>query len=138
MKDDSNTCDNSVPDFSSSQQPSLDAAKEDSAQEQGPANTTAPQQAPTPPLSSPAPLRISATQQPASPSLPLRPALSGRARLRAVPWAMTVHGALHLLGYDHQGEEDAAIMEALESDILRGLGFACPYLSEPGQERAAG
>jgi probable rRNA maturation factor len=54
-------------------------------------------------------------------------------------WAhMTIHGALHLLGYDHQGEEDAAIMEALESDILSGLGFPCPYLSEPGQERAAG
>ena len=53
-------------------------------------------------------------------------------------WAhMIIHGALHLLGYDHQGEEDATIMEALESDILNGLGFPCPYLGEPGQERAA-
>jgi probable rRNA maturation factor len=43
-------------------------------------------------------------------------------------WAhMAVHGTLHLLGFDHIEEEEAAIMEALESTILNGLSFACPY-----------
>ncbi len=43
-------------------------------------------------------------------------------------WAhMTVHGTLHLLGYDHIEEEEAAIMEALESAILSELNYACPY-----------
>ena len=43
-------------------------------------------------------------------------------------WAhMTVHGTLHLLGYDHIEEQDAAIMEALESAILAELNFSCPY-----------
>jgi probable rRNA maturation factor len=46
-------------------------------------------------------------------------------------WAhMTVHGTLHLLGYDHEHEEEAAEMEALESRILNDLHFACPYLAE--------
>jgi len=43
-------------------------------------------------------------------------------------WAhMTVHAALHLLGYDHIDEEDATIMEALETSILVDLNYACPY-----------
>jgi probable rRNA maturation factor len=43
-------------------------------------------------------------------------------------WAhMTVHGTLHLLGFDHIEEEEAAIMEALESTILSELNYACPY-----------
>lgn len=43
-------------------------------------------------------------------------------------WAhMTVHGTLHLLGYDHLEEEEAATMEALESLILTGLNYRCPY-----------
>jgi probable rRNA maturation factor len=43
-------------------------------------------------------------------------------------WAhMTVHGTLHLLGYDHIEEEEATIMEALESAILGELNFSCPY-----------
>ena len=48
-------------------------------------------------------------------------------------WAhLTVHGALHLLGYDHIQEEDAKIMEALESTILMDLNYACPYnLTQP-------
>ena len=46
-------------------------------------------------------------------------------------WAhMTVHGTLHLLGYDHLEEEEAATMEALESVILTGLNFRCPYGDE--------
>ena len=43
-------------------------------------------------------------------------------------WAhMTVHGTLHLLGYDHQTDQEAGRMEALETRILAELGFPCPY-----------
>jgi probable rRNA maturation factor len=40
---------------------------------------------------------------------------------------LTVHGTLHLLGYDHQNDADAAIMEGLEQRIMRDLEFANPY-----------
>jgi probable rRNA maturation factor len=43
-------------------------------------------------------------------------------------WAhMTLHGVLHLLGYDHIIEADAVRMEMLETRILKGLGIADPY-----------
>lgn len=46
----------------------------------------------------------------------------------AAHWAhMIIHGVLHLLGFDHQNDSDAAIMETLETDILQGLGFPPPY-----------
>lgn len=41
---------------------------------------------------------------------------------------MVVHGVLHLLGYDHKTNDDAAIMEELETRILAGLGVADPYV----------
>ena len=40
---------------------------------------------------------------------------------------MLVHGFLHLLGYDHETEEDANKMEALEVAILSGLKIQNPY-----------
>jgi probable rRNA maturation factor len=40
---------------------------------------------------------------------------------------LTVHGVLHLLGYDHRAPDDALMMEALESSILVGLGVPDPY-----------
>ena len=41
---------------------------------------------------------------------------------------LLVHGALHAQGWDHEtGEQDAQEMEAYETDILAGLGFADPY-----------
>ena len=40
---------------------------------------------------------------------------------------LTIHGVLHLLGYDHENDADAAKMEALERRILAGLGIADPY-----------
>ena len=46
-------------------------------------------------------------------------------------WAhMIVHGTLHLQGYDHIDDDEAEEMEALEVEILQGLGFADPYSSE--------
>lgn len=52
-------------------------------------------------------------------------------------WAhMTVHGTLHLFGYDHLQEEEAIIMEALETDILHVLNFNCPYEGAIAQEQA--
>ena len=43
-------------------------------------------------------------------------------------WAhMVVHGALHLLGYDHELASDADEMEAVETRILGQLGFDNPY-----------
>jgi probable rRNA maturation factor len=47
-------------------------------------------------------------------------------------WAhLTIHGVLHLLGYDHQAPEQAAEMEALEISLLAALGIADPYVA-PG------
>lgn len=40
---------------------------------------------------------------------------------------LIVHGVLHLLGYDHIEDEDAAVMEALEVRILASLGVSDPY-----------
>ena len=40
---------------------------------------------------------------------------------------LIVHGLLHLLGYDHELEQEAEEMEALETKILAQLGIANPY-----------
>lgn len=40
---------------------------------------------------------------------------------------LVVHGVLHLLGYDHETEADAARMETLERVALAGMGIADPY-----------
>lgn len=40
---------------------------------------------------------------------------------------LVVHGVLHLLGYDHENEPDAALMEGLEVEILGNLGVPDPY-----------
>ncbi|MBT8082682.1 MAG: rRNA maturation RNase YbeY [Gammaproteobacteria bacterium] len=43
-------------------------------------------------------------------------------------WAhMLVHGALHLLGFDHEADAAAAEMEALEMRLLAAQGIADPY-----------
>jgi phosphate starvation-inducible protein PhoH and related proteins len=41
---------------------------------------------------------------------------------------LLVHGLLHLLGYDHEADDDAAEMEGLEKDILAHLGVSDPYV----------
>jgi len=40
---------------------------------------------------------------------------------------LVVHGVLHLLGYDHEKEDEAVKMETLETTILATLGIADPY-----------
>jgi probable rRNA maturation factor len=40
---------------------------------------------------------------------------------------LIVHGALHLLGHDHEADEEAEAMEALETAALARLGVADPY-----------
>ncbi len=50
---------------------------------------------------------------------------------------LIIHGILHLLGYDHSNNTGAAEMEALETEILAGLGLHDPY-SEPAPQRALG
>jgi len=51
-----------------------------------------------------------------------------QAKLPRDHWAhLTIHGVLHLLGYDHIEDGEAEAMEALETRILAGLGIADPY-----------
>lgn len=48
-------------------------------------------------------------------------------------WAhLVVHGVLHLIGYDHEEEKEAVIMESTEREVLDGLGFPDPYAGEDG------
>jgi len=43
-------------------------------------------------------------------------------------WAhIVIHGVLHLLGYDHENDEQAETMENRERKILAGLGYPDPY-----------
>lgn len=44
---------------------------------------------------------------------------------------MIVHGALHLLGYDHIDEHEAIVMEGLEIEILKSIGVKNPYSDQP-------
>ena len=48
---------------------------------------------------------------------------------------LTVHGALHLQGQDHEKPRAAARMEALEAKILAKLGYADPYEMAPEERR---
>jgi probable rRNA maturation factor len=51
-------------------------------------------------------------------------------------WAhLVVHGTLHLVGYDHEGNRDAGRMERREIAVLRRLGFANPYRLSRGQRK---
>ena len=41
---------------------------------------------------------------------------------------LTVHGTLHLLGWDHEDAREAEAMEQLEREILAGMGLPDPYI----------
>lgn len=54
---------------------------------------------------------------------------SGQGKSAAAHWAhLTVHGVLHLLGFDHELPAGARKMEAREIQILDRLGFSNPYV----------
>ena len=62
------------------------------------------------------------------------PVIAREAREQKKPLAehyahLTVHGALHLLGWDHEDEREAEAMEQLEREILAALGIDDPYLA---------
>ncbi len=40
---------------------------------------------------------------------------------------LLIHGVLHLLGYDHISDQDSAIMQGLEAEVLGKLGICDPY-----------
>ncbi len=44
---------------------------------------------------------------------------------------LIIHGTLHLLGFDHESEQEAGEMEALESRLLARLGIADPHAITP-------
>jgi probable rRNA maturation factor len=44
---------------------------------------------------------------------------------------LAIHGFLHLVGYDHESDDDAEEMEQFERDILAGLGIRDPYAEHP-------
>jgi probable rRNA maturation factor len=46
---------------------------------------------------------------------------------------LTIHGILHLLGYDHMRKKEAIYMEKLESDILTKMGYPDPYHESTSQ-----
>jgi probable rRNA maturation factor len=56
-----------------------------------------------------------------------REAARQRKKLEA-HWAhLVIHGSLHLLGYDHESDAEAEVMESRERELLQRLGFPDPY-----------
>jgi probable rRNA maturation factor len=91
-----------------------------------------------PPRDAPSADAVPAGGAPAGDALPLgdlvicAPVVSREAREQRksfdAHWAhIVVHGVLHLLGFDHETEEQAQTMEDRERKILAGLGFRDPY-----------
>ncbi|HEY1981586.1 MAG TPA: rRNA maturation RNase YbeY [Xanthobacteraceae bacterium] len=50
---------------------------------------------------------------------------------------LAVHGFLHLVGYDHERDKDAQVMEDAERDILRQLAIPDPYRPHVGAPKPA-
>ncbi len=47
---------------------------------------------------------------------------------------LVAHGVLHLVGYDHETDAEAAEMEGLEREVLAALGVPDPYAAERGDD----
>jgi probable rRNA maturation factor len=84
-------------------------------------------------LSFPAPESpVALTTKPLGDIVIARETVEREAAERGIPFPdhlrhLTVHGLLHLLGYDHETDGDAFEMESLETDILARLGIPDPY-----------
>jgi probable rRNA maturation factor len=50
---------------------------------------------------------------------------------------MTVHGVLHLVGYDHTDGSEADEMEALERQVMADLGYPDPYRDSGNESKRA-
>jgi probable rRNA maturation factor len=59
-----------------------------------------------------------------------REAAEQKKSLEAHAAHLVVHGVLHAQGYDHESDEEAEEMEALETEILATLGFDHPYAQQ--------
>jgi probable rRNA maturation factor len=46
---------------------------------------------------------------------------------------LVIHGVLHLLGYDHIGDDEAEVMEGLERALLAEMGIPDPYAAGEGE-----
>ncbi|MDR1888999.1 MAG: rRNA maturation RNase YbeY [Zoogloeaceae bacterium] len=62
------------------------------------------------------------------PEVVVREAADQKKTLLAHYAHLTVHGVLHLQGWDHETGHDATAMEAQEREILAALGYPDPYL----------
>ena len=51
---------------------------------------------------------------------------------------LAVHGFLHLIGYDHENDDDAEAMEGLEREILAQLGIPDPYADRDPMRTGSG
>ena len=71
------------------------------------------------------------------PDVVAREAVEQNKELKA-HWAhLTIHGLLHLIGYDHEQDAEARKMEQLEISALHSLGIADPYATENAQPENA-
>ena len=64
------------------------------------------------------------------PSVVAREAAEQKKPLDAHYAHLTVHGMLHLQGWDHDNDDDAEAMENEEKEILAALGYPDPYAAE--------
>jgi len=64
------------------------------------------------------------------PSVVAREAAEQKKPLEAHYAHLTVHGMLHLQGWDHDNDDDAEAMENEEKEILAALGYPDPYAAE--------
>lgn len=83
-------------------------------------------------LAFPFDVEVSATHIPLGDIVICAPIVATEAREQGKPFVdrmahMFVHGLLHLLGYDHQTDLQAAEMENIERKALSRLGYAKPY-----------
>ncbi|SDY35738.1 rRNA maturation RNase YbeY [Citreimonas salinaria] len=60
-------------------------------------------------------------------------AQAGGTPLAAHVTHLVVHGVLHLLGYDHEDDSDAGLMERIEVETLGKLGLPDPYREREGR-----